>query len=638
MSVRKLILLILAILLAFTAWDAIHWYASPQSVNNAQTGNVQTLKGASIADTMDLEPFQSVVYWLDAPLPKETSVVLSYTKEDYSSGKIERHFPKDTQQLAFQVPLGKYFILDCYIDANVGIEKITISDQAADGHFPYPFRAANVLIPSAILLAVLLLFIYVKPLNNLIKTIDRKIIDPETRFKGVTVAYIVFAVVALVHHIYVTMYHKYVLTGATDLGIPLLVFAGVTFLFGKLWKDKIAWILLALLILKYARTALLGEDVLTETGYIYIMSIYAFFGCYGVSRALDRKYWRSFFTALCAIWTLAVLAFAITGIHVAVTGVPIKNFGSEYFKISNEHRLYFVYHPVTSGLILSISMFVAMFGCFVTKQKILRLFYILATLVFLFAGSMTGTRTAYLLSGLLAAMLLYIFLRNKLKPGQPKSFALTTGKYALLCLACLATAAAVAFLHYQSVNLLKVFQGQGVLISSASAEGTSLSTEVAQRDMRFSVNLDFFLSGRLAIWKTALKVVIASPRNLLLGQSVYNPMTLINEIRVPQGLEYVYHCHNALFQHLLENGIPGLLLFSAFLCITLFHAVRVFRNKSLPFWQRMIPIGVILCFVEGLVDNTCHVTYGYPQMTILYLFAGFTIALSRQAKKDDLAD
>ena len=89
MSVRKLILLILAILLAFTAWDAIHWYASPQSVNNTQTGNVQTLKGSSIADTMDLEPFQSVVYWLDAPLPKDTSVVLSYTKEDYSSGKTE---------------------------------------------------------------------------------------------------------------------------------------------------------------------------------------------------------------------------------------------------------------------------------------------------------------------------------------------------------------------------------------------------------------------------------------------------------------------------------------------------------------------------------------------------------------------
>ena len=29
MSVRKLILLILAVLLAFTAWDAIGWYASP---------------------------------------------------------------------------------------------------------------------------------------------------------------------------------------------------------------------------------------------------------------------------------------------------------------------------------------------------------------------------------------------------------------------------------------------------------------------------------------------------------------------------------------------------------------------------------------------------------------------------------
>ena len=40
MSVRKLILLILAILLAFTAWDAVKWYASPESISIRQTGNI----------------------------------------------------------------------------------------------------------------------------------------------------------------------------------------------------------------------------------------------------------------------------------------------------------------------------------------------------------------------------------------------------------------------------------------------------------------------------------------------------------------------------------------------------------------------------------------------------------------------
>lgn len=638
MSVRKLILLILAVLLAFTAWDAIGWYASPQSVDNTQAGNIHTLKGSSITDTEGLGTFQSVVYWLDAPLPKDTSVVLTYTKEDFSSGRIERRFLRDTRQIAFQVPLGKYINLDCYVDANVGIEKVTISDQSSDAHFPYPFRAANVLIPSAILLAVLLLFIYVKPLNILIKLIDRKILDPETRYKGVTVVYIIFAVVALIHHIYVTMYHKYVLTGSTDLGIPLLVFAGITFFFGKLWKDKIAWILLALLVLKYARTALLGQDILTETGYIYTMSIYAFFGCYGVSHALDRKYWRCFFTALCAIWTLAVLFYAIIGIRVAVTGVPIKNFGSEYFKINPEHRLYFIYHPVTSGIILSISSFIALFGCFVTKQKFLRLLYIPAALVFYFAGSLTGTRTAFLMSGLLVALLLYLFLRDKLKPGQPKRFALTAGKYILMCAVCLAVAAAVTFLQSKSVNFVKVLQGQGGLISTALAEGSSLGTEVTQRDLQLSLDLDYMLNGRFVLWKSILKMVVSNPRNLLLGQSVYEPMTLINEIRVPQGLEYLYHCHNSLLQNLMENGIPALLLYVAFLCASVFHAARIFRNKDLPFWQRMIPIGIILCIIEGLLDNTCHVTYGYPQMTVLYLLSGFTITIGRRAKKGNLTD
>lgn len=635
MSVRKLFLLALAILLAFTAWDAIGWYASPQSADSAQAGNVSTLKGSSVADTTDLEPFQDVVYWLDAPLPQDTSVVLTYTKEDFSSGRTERRFPKDARQIAFHLPLGKYINLDCYINANVGIEKITLSDQSSAARVPYPFRAANVLIPSAILLAVVLLFVYVKPLNRLLKTIDRTVLDPETRYKGVTVAYIVFAVAALVHHIYVTLYQKYVLTGATDLGIPLLVFTGVTVLFGKLWKDRIAWILLALLALKYARTALLGENILAETGYIYIMSVYAFFGCYGVGRALDRKYWQVFFTALCAVWTLAALAFAVTGIRVAVTGVPVQNLGSEYFKINPEHRLYFIYHPVTSGIILSVSTFVALFGCLVTRRKILRLLWLPAVPVFFLAGSLTGTRTAFLLSGLLAALLLYLFLRDKLKPGRPEHFALTAGKYILLCVVCLAVAAGVVFLQSRSVNLVSVLRGRSLLISSASAEGAAMSTEVAQRDLLLSLDPDTLLNGRFVLWKSVLKLVAASPQNLLLGLSVYNPMTLINEVRVPQGLEYLYHCHNTLLQTLLENGIPALLLYISFLGAAVFHAVRVFRCRDLPFWQRAIPIGMLLCVAEGFLDNTCHVTYGYPQMTVLYLFAGFTVALSRKTKKDN---
>ena len=637
MPVRKLILLVLVVLLAFTAWDVIHWYASPESVGTVQSGTVQTLDGAPSADTANLEPFQYIVYHLNAPLQGNTRVVLSYVAEDSSSGKINSRVQKGKQKIEFELPLGKYISLDCEIKGDVGIEKITLSDESAEGRIHYPFRAANVLIPSAIALAVIFLFIYVKPLNSLLKTIDQKIIDPETRFKGVTVAYIIFTVAALLHHIYVTMYHKYVLTGATDLGIPLLFFSAVTFIFGKLWKDKVSWILLALLALKYTVTALQGEEALESTGYIYIMSIYAFFGCYGVGRALSRKYWKPFLSAFCSLWTLAALVLAGIGIYMTATGTPIKNFGSEWFTIDDNFRASFIYQPVTAGIVLSICMFVAIFGCFLTKKRILQCFYILAALVLFFAGALTGTRTAYLLSALQLALILCIPFRDKLMSGKTKNVFLSAGKYALLLVFFFVTAVAIVFIHYKSIILMKAIQVRGgFLFSNAFAEGTATLPPVLERNFGFSSNLDFFFNGRLVLWKNVLQVITSNAKSLLIGQSVYDPIKLVGELRVSQGLDYMYHSHNTLIQNFLELGIPGLLLYLSFIFVTIFHAVRIIRNRELPFWQRIIPIGAIICIAEGLIDNTCHVTYGYPQMTILYLFAGFTVALSSHSKKEEI--
>ena len=177
----------------------------------------------------------------------------------------------------------------------------------------------------------------------------------------------------------------------------------------------------------------------------------------------------------------------------------------------------------------------------------------------------------------------------------------------------------------------------GLFVSSAHAEDPTVIKELVQRDFKLDGGLDYFLSGRLDLWKNVLTVITGNPRNLFLGQSVYYPMQPVDAFRSSLGLNILHHTHNTLLQNFLENGLPAFLLYLSFLRIFLFHAVRIIRNKDLPFWQRIIPVGTILCITEGLIDNTCHVTYGYPQMTILYLFAGFTIALSRRMKKENSA-
>ena len=463
-------------------------------------------------------------------------------------------------------------------------------------------------------------------MKQFLQSVDRKVLDRDTRSRGVTYAYMAVAVLLLLHHVYVTVYQKTVLTGARDLYIPFILFAGVSFFLGKLWKDKLFWVFAALLVLKVVRTAFFGSYALTVSVTYFVLSVYAFFICYAIGRVLPREMWKSFLSVLCFVWTVAAVIYAAFGLTVAFTGVPIRNLGTEAFIVHLDHRLYFIYHAVTSGVILSVCMSMALLGCLLTKRKLLRIFYIAAALELFFACSLTGTRTAFVMCGLNLALLLFIFLHGRLFPGPSVSRLQSLWKYGILFLSVVLVTGAVAFLQPMAANLLPVTAAG----AEAAAGPEEAVNEIAARGFSLSSDDYGFLNGRFEHWGYVLKIAFSSPRDLLLGQSVYNTMVPINELRAAHGLQALYHCHNTFLQYLTENGLPGFLLYSAFILVFLFHAGRVLTNRNLPFWQRALPVCAILCIAEGFIDNTCHVNFGYPQMTALYLFAGFTIALSRE--------
>ncbi len=468
-------------------------------------------------------------------------------------------------------------------------------------------------------------------MKSFLKIVDRKILDPETRAKGVSFAYMAVAVLLLLHHVYVTVYHKEVLTGARDLYIPFILFAGASFFMGRLWKDKLFWVFSALLVLKVVRTAMFGAYAVEVSVTYFVLSVYAFFICYAVARVLPRDLWRPFLLILCFLWTLAAVVFAAFGLRVACSGVPIFNLGTEAFTINLDNRLYLIYHAVSSGVILAVSMSVALLGCILSKNAVLRGFFAGAAVVIFFTCSLTGTRTAFVMSGVNLALLLYIPLRDRLKPGSLKDGGKSLGKYALLFLFFLLITGAAAWLQSRSANLLPYLKARsGLLVSNAAAEEEAALYEINMRGFDLSADEYGFLNGRFEHWGYVLRAVFSDPETLFLGRSVFLTMDPVNALRAEAELMPLYHCHNTFLQYLLENGLPGLLLYGAFIFTFVFHAIRVLRNRNLPFWQRALPVGGLICVLEGLVDNTCHVNFGYPQMTALFLFAGFTITLSRQ--------
>jgi len=122
----------------------------------------------------------------------------------------------------------------------------------------------------------------------------------------------------------------------------------------------------------------------------------------------------------------------------------------------------------------------------------------------------------------------------------------------------------------------------------------------------------------------------------LIGTGVHDPMHHINYyIRYGLALPYIYHFHSTFIQTLWESGIPGFLLFTAFFGIFLWNAFLLFRNRKLPFWQRLIPLPAFLCWLADMVDVAGYCNWGKPPMTLLYLFAGLTIAFAREMRKGE---
>ena len=80
------------------------------------------------------------------------------------------------------------------------------------------------------------------------ETISRKIIDPDTRYRWITVAYMVLVTAMLMHHVWVAAYYATVEDGAIMLRFPWMILAGAGIILGRMWKDKCFWLLLALLI------------------------------------------------------------------------------------------------------------------------------------------------------------------------------------------------------------------------------------------------------------------------------------------------------------------------------------------------------------------------------------------------------
>ena len=455
--------------------------------------------------------------------------------------------------------------------------------------------------------------------------IRTNIIEPESRLKIINILYSVFAMLMLMHHVYITTVFPmhYNLTSITP--IPGCIFGIISIILGRMWKDK-GFIIFALLgLFLNVRIAVVNGEVFSGT---LLSCFYAFGGCYSVARALKADIRKKFLFVFCLLWTAAMIVYSCLAIYVAWTGNAIFNNGGGSFRIYNGD-FYPIYHMVHAGILASISLGFALAGFCMSESRACKVYFGIGMLFIFILGILTTRRLNHIINAFILSGFLCIILHKRLRFSK---------KYLnIICLlgTGVVVFAGLVFVQGRCIYLFNYIHGiKGTaFVSTAIAESAE---KIAPRNINLGGGLDSFLNGRINIWRSLFGTIKENPSMLLWGEATISPMAKVNAYRMAHGLEVVSHTHNTWLQFLLEDGLPGFLLYLSFTLYLLKHSIQVIANRNGAIWQRLLPLLVIGCMMADLIDITCDAYTGHPQVTLMYLFAGYVVVFSNGIKKKEI--
>lgn len=651
---KRFFLCLAAGLIAAVLAEAALWYLSPESLTYRLSGNVLTLDpadGSVINYAQDGNTFtpmtddpqinffltadvRSAVVYLGEPLPSDAYVQLYYANAEVPFGESHSYAyysEKGLTALLFTVPQAVYTQLRFDINSEFVLDHIAVSDQpAVSARNPVPLTSGRVLHACALAALLTAVFFFCTSCDSS-KTLYRLFLNPETRFPAVDILYCVFACAMMMHHYYVALYYEAVPSGAYVFSLWFHIFAAVSILLGRMWKDKGFWILVVFFLLKYLRVVIPMPDQWHNVRAIFYNGVYAFFGVYAIARAIRPKYRKTFLTVFVFAWLAIYTAMACVGIYCAWTNTKIYNLAGRFIGINgiNGRLELFLFFNIT-GITDAIGVVLCIFGFMLTKNRAVRVLCVIAALILTLASALTIVRTGYLIIGLACGVLVCLLIYDRMKtPKIGNHYHLSLPQWCALgaAFAVMTVVVTVGVTYVTDAYNLVRARG-GLTISSALAEGSVADAfQFEHRDFT-GTSLDGISTGRISIWKAAFRDMSNHPSFFIWGRSVLYPMEGANTM-----LSFTAgHCHNMLVQSLLENGIPGLLCYVAFAALVIFHSLKLLKNKDLPRWQRAVPIVLLSILLSELVECTTHINMGHYPMTMFYLFSGLAVTFSKEGE------
>lgn len=391
--------------------------------------------------------------------------------------------------------------------------------------------------------------------------------------------------------------------------VPLAVYLG------RLWKNKGFWILALYTVLFFLRCFIPnpGSIFKDEVAENILSALWLFTACYGLGYILNKKQLKSFLLICAGIWTAGMTVFACMGIYTAWTEQTIQLLENAEIYVNVDERVSIVYLATVTGAMLGITILMAMLAIFCTRNKLMKGLWILTLVPLILALALTDSRTAYISVsagiGCMGFSAVYHYCQCRKKDGAEKD---NWKAWVFGILVMLLIFAILLWGVMQITPLFNQVKMKGI-IPRAYAEETE-KTAVSSRGFGGHV-----LTGRAELWAEIFEYLKQNPIALLIGESKQSPLHIVNN--------YKAHCHSIYIQVLLENGIPGLLLFLAFIGYTLIHSIRVIRDSEQPLWIRLLPAIPVSLWVGDLAENFTWLRSSQcPMPAILCIAAGILCA------------
>ncbi len=263
-------------------------------------------------------------------------------------------------------------------------------------------------------------------------------------------------------------------------------------------------------------------------------------------------------------------------------------------------------HPNTVGAYAEVILMMCLYLA-ITKKGVIRIFSIFAMIIHYFVLILSDSRTCILAAAFSIGVVAFKLVFDAAKGKDIWKRWLFGFMALIVCFALVVGLQKPVRIGYESI--------------SHFSELTSSSTEPSGREMELTTN------GRNILWTAAVKSAFSRPRNAVFGVT---PVAVVSEITKWSGTDWGY-THNQFLEVLVANGIPGLMLYLAWLVLIAIKCVKKVLLKDSSMQKGMIVIGgVILMLVAANLFEATLAYYRFFTEGMFFLLCGIVAYQSEE--------